>query len=584
MAEKDNQTEKTGTQLPIERYRQLQKQKEEILLLDPREALERILDAPQPAALVHSFPEEDLYFLVHDIGTEDALQLLSLASDKQLEFILDVEVWQKDRIELSAVTRWFDLLLRADPKRFVERFVDREIEFVEYYLYRNIEVVVREHDQDPSDFGKEYFTFDDMFYVRFLDSAPETGTEKPEPEKTDAKRREAFLSDFLKRLAAYDHKKFQHLLLEAARVLPAESEEEAFRLRNVRLAEKGFFPFDQALGIYQYLSPKHFEVKEPKMPLKATEEPLPIPFVHGQLLEENDPFTRALKSIETQDLLRQLQAEFAGLCNQILAADQKIIRDRNQLRVAVKKACGYLGIGLERLTGKPNRLSESESAALLARHPLADIFRMGFGLALELKWRAEKWRKASWFENNGMPLSFWGEAWLGVLGGLLIKKPLFFDNYKSGVLYRDFFSLEEIKTTEKVLDRVFAFDRLFLRMNLKVKPELVTATVNYKNLLLTLWSRSCLGLSEELQPVRMKDFKPFYDGLWEPSAPRRITLSTKESFVRWVSVKTGSAIEFLSESMGSTFEELFNEVENEYAKVLSKDLDPRYVTFFILSQ
>ena len=91
--------EDNNTQIPeINRAIVLKKERIEILSLAPEAALDRILDYQQPAALVHSFPEEDLYFLIHDIGVEDALPLLSLASHRQLDFILDQEYGK--RIEL----------------------------------------------------------------------------------------------------------------------------------------------------------------------------------------------------------------------------------------------------------------------------------------------------------------------------------------------------------------------------------------------------------------------------------------------------------------------------------------------------
>ncbi len=61
----------------LERYKKLLKEREKILVLSPEEALNRILSAPEPAALVHAFPEEDFYLLVHDVGPEDSLPLLS---------------------------------------------------------------------------------------------------------------------------------------------------------------------------------------------------------------------------------------------------------------------------------------------------------------------------------------------------------------------------------------------------------------------------------------------------------------------------------------------------------------------------
>jgi hypothetical protein len=77
----------------IARIKNLARQRKAILSLTPEKALDAILDLPQSAALVHSLSEEDFYFLIHDIGIEDSLPLLRLASDKQWEYIVDLELW-----------------------------------------------------------------------------------------------------------------------------------------------------------------------------------------------------------------------------------------------------------------------------------------------------------------------------------------------------------------------------------------------------------------------------------------------------------------------------------------------------------
>ena len=89
--------------LAIERRKQLQEKRQQILALPPGKALDRILQDPQPLPLVHSFPEQDLYFLIHDIGPQDALPLLALASEKQWDHIVDLEAWQKDQIDIKSV-------------------------------------------------------------------------------------------------------------------------------------------------------------------------------------------------------------------------------------------------------------------------------------------------------------------------------------------------------------------------------------------------------------------------------------------------------------------------------------------------
>ena len=87
----------------------------------------------------------------------------------------------------------------------------------------------------------------------------------------------------------------------------------------------------------------------------------------------------------------------------------------------MRKACGYLSIGLDRVT----QGDVQKATRLVQGFPLAQIFRVGYGAALELRWKTEKWLQGSWFAGQDFDLSFWGDAWEGMLEGLLKKRPLF---------------------------------------------------------------------------------------------------------------------------------------------------------------
>ncbi len=570
-----------------DRITALGKKRREILALPPEQALERILSDPQPAALVHSFPETDFHLLIHDIGPEDALPLLALASDRQWDHVVDIESWQRDRIENGLVTRWMSLLLEADPKRFIRWSLTQRLSFVEFYLFHNIEVRVREHDQDPSDFGDDFFTLDNVYYVRFLKLPPVA-----EGSAIGEEERRQFLTNFIERLAEHDHLVFQNVLLEATHVIPAETEEEEYRWRTVRLAEKGFPPFDEAIGIYQPVTPRALARQAPKsLPRSGVETSLlPVPAVPLRELPAETRFGRALASIDPIEVLPHIQWEFTNLCNQIVVADGKTIRGRDQLREIVTKACGYLGMGLERLKAPGEQAIDSHRAAqVLIRHPLVDLFRLGFGAALEHKWQAEKWLSSSWFAAANLRLTFWGEQWMGVLGGVLLKKPLFYDNYASGVLYREFASMEDVARTAAVLRHVQAVDRLFSVMTIRLKPAAEYRFLTWKNLILTLWARHRLGVTEAaLSPLALTPFRRFFNELLPGTSPpggaepRRIPDAMKIAFVQWLAHETGLKDFEISEQLGAIFEALFAEVESEVGRVAAKDLDPRFVQLFLL--
>jgi hypothetical protein len=571
----------------LERFEKLRQRRLQILALPPKEAMERILEDPQPAALVHSFPEQDFYFLIHDIGAGDSLPLLSLASNRQWEHIVDLEVWGKDRIDVESVSRWLSLLLEADPKRFIRWFLEEKLELIEFYLFKSIEVRVKEHDQDPSEFGEGFFTLDNVYFTRIL--------ERPvanDPDDFSEEQRKKFISKFCEQLADYDHKLHQSVLLESTHVIPAEVEEDCYHRRNVRLAEKGFLPFDEAIGIYQPIKPQDLAKQSAKIISRAADLPslLPVSQYPIRMLKEDNHFTQALTAIEPQDVLIQIQAEFANLCNQVIVADHKTIREREELGDIVKKTCGYISIGLERLAKDKTRIDPRKSAALITRYPLSQIFKVGFGGALNLKWQAEKWLSQCWFARNELRLTFWGEQWLGVLGGLLLKKPLFYDNYKTGVLYREFASLEDIEAMEDIFNQVKAVDDLLSLMPIDLERPASYGFLTYKNLILTLWVGHYLKLpAKRLTPIDLKKFKPFFENLLpghpDPGTaePRKVPAVMKRRFLNWLTANTGLRDFEITERLGATLENLFEEIESELGKVAVEDLEAKYIQLFLLA-
>lgn len=568
-----------------ERLEALQARRREILALPPEQALNRILSDPQPAALVHSFPESDFYFLVHDIGPEDALPLLALASDKQWDHIVDLESWAGDRIEVNRLTRWMNLLMEADPRRFTRWFLNERLAFGEFYLFHMIEVRVREHDQDPSEFGEGFFTLDQVYYIRLLKLPP-----LAEGSAIGEEERQTFLMKLLQHLAEHDHLLFQNLLLEASHVIPAETEEEEFRWRGVRLAEKGLVPFDEAVGIYQPVTRRQLEAQRPPFePGSRGSETtlLPVPAYPLHEMKSDTPFSRALARIESGPLLTRLQREFANLCNRIIVADHKSVRNREQLREIVAKACGYISMGLEQLKEPEEPQPQPEparAAAALSRYPLIQLFRLGFGGALEVKWQAERWLSTCWFAKAGLKLSFWGEQWMGVLGGILLKKPQYYDNYQTGVLYREFASLGDVARVEDVLQQVQSVDRLLEVMNPRLGKPARYGFLTWKNLLLTRWAGHWLGLKEDpLRPLPLAAFASFFSRLLPGTDEARgIPDSMKTEFVAWLVHTTGLTDFEISAKLGRIFEDLFAEIEAEYGRVAAKDLDARFVQLFLL--
>lgn len=550
----------------------------EILAMTPEKALTAIAEHPMPVSLVQSMAEEDFHLLVHAVGPDDAHPVLALASNQQWEYLLDVETWFKDRMDTHALTVWIKRLLKADPDRLTHWITHDKLDELVLYLFRNIDLHIREYEQDPSEIDKGFFTEDQTYYVR-LQPYP-TSYKQPQ------KERDELIKDLLRRLAVYDPVGYRDMLIETTAIVPAEAEEELYRLHKARLAEKGFLPFEEAVGVYQALSVADLAKRTPK-PQRVggrVVDSYPLPIEAAQPDATANLFARTLAGIQDSSTLHRLQSEFAGLCNQVIAADQRKIREKIGLEQIVTKVGDYISIGMEKAAIDARKTPYGE-ASLLQTYFLGDLFRVGYGCALALKWRAEKWQRGSWFTGAGLPLSFWGEAWLGTLGGLLIKKPLFYDNYATGVLYREFATLADIQHTDSILDKIIAFDDLLSLISSNIKAAQLPSFITYQNLMLTMWANNYLEMDDDGQlplPLSQRQFNTFFVELWEPgSKPRRTRNTMREHFLNWLAGRSGLTVYEISERMRAALEELFNLMDSDLGSLNSTDLDPRFIQLFL---
>jgi hypothetical protein len=565
----------------LKRLKKLADERKQILALEGMQALDAILDHPQPNALIHSFAEEDLLFLIHHIGPEDSLDIIAMASDRQWEFILDIETWRKDRINLNAVTEWFGLLLKAAPERFIHWATTEKLSLLEYLLFHSIEVLVREHDQDPSELGEGLTTYDDVFYFRI----PET--KYAEDADTDFKEQhQELLNRIIDHLAKIDHVFYQQTLLRSANVISAESEEEAFRLRNFRLAEKGFVPFHEAVGVFQPISVDHLKKRKKIVALQLEPESfVPMPVNHTSMMGEDNLFSKALGKITDFNILQQLQTEFAGVCNQLIATEPNPVRTRDELKAIVKKACGIISISLENLLLKNNAAADVMTEEYIMTYPLIDLFRNGYGEVAGLRQETKTWQENSWVSEKKLPLSFWGERLVGVIGGLLINRPKFYDAPPSGNLYREFACMADIDITRSILKQAMAYDNLLSTMAIPTKNFSKDRFITCENLLMTLWTRHCLGLSPEMKPIPVSVFRPFFTDLWDQGkTPPAIKEPKKTELLQWLASESGLSNKKISQDIGNALELLFDDIAKDYGTIQPEDIDPRFVTMFLLVQ
>jgi hypothetical protein len=541
----------------------------EILSLSGSVSLSRILAMENPEEFVRNMAHVDLYWVIKTIGEEDALPILQMASSEQWGFLLDLELWKKDRLDLRQAGDWMGRLLQADPERLVRWLLSDGEYFTYYFLSKTLQVEFKTKDE-MHDVEEGFITLDGIHYLRILD---------PEQEEV--------LRNLLQHLASKDYQRYQAILMGLSGVAPAEVEEEMYRRRNVRLSEDGFLPYEEAVSIYTVLK-KDLLKEKPSAPLvhpkssegERAEAPL-MPILH---VSENHLMVESMRRSGDPLLLDRVTLEFAGLCSQVFSAEGLLESTPEALVRTVRKAAGYVNVGLERWCGRDLELCEQ----VLRENTLHDLFRSGFSLALEMRWETEQWLKKAWFSRRGFRAAFWEEEWGATLVGVVQKRPLLFDRAQKDEPYRAFESIEEVETCRKTMERLMVLDRLLEtlvdRHPLEEKWS-KDPLFTFHSLLFNYWARKQLGFAPGFAPLTLDQVRDFFRLLRsDAQKPPFGMTGFKEVFVKDF---MACAPAFESADQKAVLEEtlgiLWDKFTEEYALVGIADLDGRFLRFILSS-
>ena len=526
--------------------------------------LDRILEQENPRKMVQSLSSGDFFWLVKGIGEEDCLPLLELASVDQWQYLLDLEIWRKDRLDVTYTWVWMKRLQQADSRRLVRWLFGEGEALGSYHFFSSIEVVVTSKKDEVYDLPEGFFTLDGIFHIKIIDS----------------EYRET-IETIIREMAEADFNRYQAFLSGLAGVLHAEMEEEIHRLRNVRLAEHGFLPSEEAVSVYALLEPEALGV-EKKLALTdillddEVRAIIPISPLHNAGTKN-----RLMEAVlKTKDplFLDRIRLEFAGLCNQIMSAEGLLVPEFDVLIRTCRKAASYLNLALERLCGR----EVSKAEQILRGHSLVELFRVGFGLALKMKWEAERWLKESWFHGQGLDAGFWGEPWGGILAGMLERRPQLYAGLK-GEEYRDFEWLSELGECLKVLRRLMVLDGLMARVaeSYPIDEGLMRSSeITFRPLLFNLWSRLLLGLEPSFSGLSVEQAKRFFERLREGTKRPPYQMDEfEETFVKDFMSYAFDADPEAASILGDTLSLIWQEFSEEYEWVSLRDLDSRYSKF-----
>jgi hypothetical protein len=516
-----------------------------------KDCLDWLLAQPDAGALVRQLPEQDLYWLVKEAGPDESLPLLAAASPEQWQHLLDLEIWSKDRIDLEAVGRWLQRLIQADAPRVIEWFFSEEGELFAYaYLAQLVDVFIPEPDA-PHLVPAGYSSLDGVHYVFVRNPDLRPALEK-----------------LLRILAVRDPVRYAGFLETLAGLVPGEAEEELYRFRNARLAEKGFLPFEEAAAVYAPLDPERLR-GAPLLPTSRVDAEIRVqapllPLARGG---GDSLLARVAARLDDPLLLDRLRLEWATVANHVLSAEGPAGLELSDFLAACQRVFGYVSVALDATAGgDPGQAEE-----LLRRHHVLALFRAGSGTVMRLKWDLERWRRASWFRRRNLQDGFWGGKWESLLAGLQRTRPLHWSKESGQAAYRDFACASEVEACRMELRRLGLLDRLLERLTGKAAAEpgyLRREGATFHPLCFNGWARVFRGAEFSLEALELQDARTFLAS-WQAAVQNASDggRAVATGFVETVASHLSDLDEEDAALLRDTLSRLYREFVEEYAGV-----------------
>jgi hypothetical protein len=326
-----------------------------------------LLEADDLEAAVHALPPDEFYYVIHEVGFPDALDILHQGTSEQVKIALDFALWDRDQLAPAQVSEWLGAMVEAPYETLGPWANEMDVELLALLLRKRArvyDVSIEEPPDEPE--GTMMTTPDRLFVIDMLGN-------------DDEQRTTHHLVDSLYR---YDQNWIRKVLVGSRGELDSELEEQAYRWRSGRMADLGFEDYYDALEVYREIDPATVrpgnDVAPRVLPLGDQGDPsfLRVPTALAERLATSSPFARAVSGITAADELANVRAALVSLSNRVLAADRVQPGDDEVVGRMLERLAATLDLAVELL----GRGRADEAVRAVRTIPLVRLFRLGVTL------------------------------------------------------------------------------------------------------------------------------------------------------------------------------------------------------------
>ncbi|MGA2517753.1 MAG: DUF6178 family protein [Thermodesulfobacteriota bacterium] len=536
-----------------------------VLRARDKERLHYLFLSEHPERLIQELPELEVFLTVKEAGEKDCLDLISLTTPEQFQYLLDLDLWKRDQLDPEKVLHWMEILLESGEKKASQFIESADIEFIALLLKKFLHVTTMEGEHLEGMDRIPLFTLDQYHFIHFR-----------------GKRTREIFEPFLQILCRVDRGSYQRLMDSLVMEFESELEETGYRLRNSRLADYGFPDFEEALEIYRFVNPDSFAGGEGFSPVMSRDEAGKEGSVfYLAFRNEGLFFSSALSKIEDACEQGRLKQEITAVCNKAIVAEAIDLSNIAAMERAVKKVYHFLNLGLQYLSKE----DEARSLEILRSLPMQKLFQYGVSTTLLLRRKAESILQEPWFSNDQENLVFLDPPHLEKFEGILRKKPAL---YRSGV-YEDFSNLQDLREADDFLEFVSAISH-FLEKELNLSPAYLKEMdlsgcypgdwreITFSTIFLTSTANQILKGAFRFEAIGQARVKDLLDRVFERDAQGKgvIKMEIKNGLKNWLDSIEGD--EAKRQHLLAFQDFCLDLFEVEYGKIPpGEEVDPRFV-------
>jgi len=188
--------------------------------------IDALLSSDDAAGAIAALSPSEVFELVHEVGFEDAADLIHLATPEQIQGCLDLDGWTRDQLDIAPLRPWLSALLDAGFEKLGEVWAKLDSELRALIVQREVKIHDVSLGEAPAeDYDGAVLTTPDSYFM--LELPPDDESQR-------------LVTRIIEDLYRADGDLARHTLMSARSEPPAELEENSYRWRSGRLADLGY--------------------------------------------------------------------------------------------------------------------------------------------------------------------------------------------------------------------------------------------------------------------------------------------------------------------------------------------------------